>query len=131
MGHFLSLSFKSQFLLQLKMRSGILDTGRNSSKKRSPRLRRKKVQAVPKESNNKTDANMEDNQVPSAQNDLSVDASESTSDNLSSLPVAEVMNIKVQEWVNNQSSECNSNAEEVQPPLKMEACPVQVRCFWT
>lgn len=114
------------------MRSGILDTGRGSSKKRSPRPRHKKIQAIdalPKDSNTKTNATLEDHPVPSVQNDLSVEASESTSDNLGGLPVAEVMNIKVQEWVNNQSSECNLNAEEVQPSVKTEACPVEVRCF--
>ena len=111
------------------MRSGILDTGRSSNKKRSPRLRRKKVQsidAVPKDSN-KNDTNV-DNTL-SVQNDIStaVDASE-PSTNLNGLP-ADVMNVKVQEWVDNQNSDCNSTTDEVQLPMKTEACSVEVSFF--
>lgn len=116
---------------KLKMRSGILDTGRGSGKKRSPRTRRKKIPPVQKDSN-KIDVG--DIQTNYAQADFQ--SSEKTPKELSNssdtLLVNEQQhsavksgNEKVQEWVDNQNEDPNSNAGDAQLPEKTETSSIE------
>lgn len=101
------------------MRSGILDAGHGSAKKRSPRLRKKKI---PKDSN-KTDAQVNKSislETPQAE---SLPLKEGCGEVENEEP-APVLDTKVQEWVDNQAS--NSISEDVQLSEKKEAVCTEV-----
>lgn len=132
------------------MRSGILDTGRGSSKKRSPRLKRKKIQVVDAVHNDTSklttdlaaiqntslDLSQTDSQhseVTTLLNDSEVsfltdNYSKHTEEETSLHILPESVNDNVQEWVDNQEGDLNANIEEIQSLSEKSAiCSVQVR----